>query len=252
MGDGDNLDKDIVRANIWQELRKVARPDSRFHWDFNEYIPDYEGSQDAVKRLIQLEEYKTAKQLLITPDNNLLWLRKQCIDDGKPYLMPTYGIQRGFFYLDPSSVPPTQHEYAATLDGMERFAVQVTLKQIRDKGRIDLLVTGASGVSVNGVRYGKGHGYFDLEWAMMYEIGVVTETTPVIAMVHDCQILEQYLPASPFDTIIDIIVSPTKVIRVPRGSSKPKRIYWEKLEPGMKEKIPPLNELFEMQEENRK
>ena len=33
-----------ARVDIWEKLRKVARPDSRFSWEFSEFITDYEGS----------------------------------------------------------------------------------------------------------------------------------------------------------------------------------------------------------------
>ena len=35
-----------ARIMIWEELRKVAKPDSRFSFNFAEFITDYEGSDD--------------------------------------------------------------------------------------------------------------------------------------------------------------------------------------------------------------
>jgi 5-formyltetrahydrofolate cyclo-ligase len=37
------------------------------------------------------------------------------------------------------------------------------LREISSFGKIDLLITGISLVTEKGVRWGKGHGYFDLE-----------------------------------------------------------------------------------------
>ncbi len=68
---------------------------------------------------------------------------------------------------------------------MEQLGRPISLEQILGRGRFDLMVTGASAVSVNGVRFGKGHGYFDLEWGMFTDIGVADERSPVIAVVHD-------------------------------------------------------------------
>lgn len=34
--------KASVRERVWNELRKVAVPDSRFHFDFGEFIADFE------------------------------------------------------------------------------------------------------------------------------------------------------------------------------------------------------------------
>ena len=38
------IDAGSMRVQTWEALRKVARPDSRFSWEFAELITDYEGS----------------------------------------------------------------------------------------------------------------------------------------------------------------------------------------------------------------
>jgi len=43
-----------------------------------------------------------------------------------------------------------------------------------------------------GWRIGKGEGYADMEYAMMVSMGAVTEDTPVITIVHDCQVCLKY------------------------------------------------------------
>ena len=95
----------------------------------------------------------------------------------------------------------------------------------------------------NGVRVGKGHGYFDLEWAMLRMLGVIQEDTSVIAVVHDVQVVDEDLAPEPVDTIVDIIVTPTRTIQVSRRYPRPERIYWDKLEPGMLDAIPYLTDL---------
>ena len=233
---------------MWSELQQVAEPDSRFHLDFNEYIPDFAGSALAAERLMSLEIYEQASVLLITPDNCLEGLRAQAARDGKTQIVPTYGIRRGLVELRPSDVPEGLERYAVLLDAIEDLGRPVSLAQLRERYRIDLVVTGASAVSVNGVRFGKGHGYFDLEWAMLYRIGVVDEKTPVVAFVHDCQVVETRLETSPYDTVCDRIVTPTRVIEI-EGAQKPTvGVLWERLEPGMMEEIPPLRELKALEE----
>jgi len=143
-------------------------------------------------------------------------------------------------------VPLGQEEFSATLDGVDKFGKPVTLRDIQRMGKIDLMVTGVSIVNTEGVRYGKGHGYFDIEWAMLREINVVGEDTPVIAVAHDCQVTEERFPASSHDTIVDLIVTPTRVIRVEKKHKKPTGIMWERLPRKMINNIPPLQELKEM------
>jgi 5-formyltetrahydrofolate cyclo-ligase len=234
--------KSILRENVWKNLEKVAKPDSRFHLDFGEFIPDFEGSEKCIEKITALELYKNAKLIMITPDNNLEKLRKECIIDKKTYIMPTYGIRRGFLKLSKNEVPSGQELFSSTLDGVEKFGVPITLKEIKGL-KIDFMVTGASIVNTEGVRHGKGHGYFDLEFAMLREIGSVNEKTPIIAVVHDCQVTKDKFPVSPNDTIVDIIITPTRVISVKTKYQKPLGINWKKLPKEMLDAIPPLKEL---------
>ena len=37
-------------------------------------------------------------------------------------------------------------------------------------------------ITPSGIRFGKGHGYFDLEWAMLYTKGIVDLNVPVVAV----------------------------------------------------------------------
>jgi 5-formyltetrahydrofolate cyclo-ligase len=241
------MDRKQVRQQVWGALRNVARPDSRFHFDFNEYIPDFEGSEAAIARLTALDVYKQAAVVFITPDNGLEQLRAQAVRDGKVQLVTTYGIRRGTVEIRPEYVPPGRADYAAMLDAMEKVGRYISLAELRERYRFDLLITGASAVSCSGVRFGKGHGYFDLEWAMFYQIGVAEANTPVVAVVHDCQVLEDNLTPSPYDTICDMIVTPTRVIQVGNAQKPMHGVLWDRLEPGMLESIPPLRELKELE-----
>jgi 5-formyltetrahydrofolate cyclo-ligase len=241
-------EKNTIRSQIWSELRKVAYPDSRFHWDFSSFIADYHGSDLCAQRIRELPAWQDAQSIFITPDNNLEPLRRGAMDDGKSFVMSTYGIARGFLYLDAQTVPPADRGWAATLDGMNRFGQLLTLVQLMRIDPFDVLVTGASAISMDGTRFGKGHGYFDLEWAMFSEVGHVAPNALVVAVGHDCQIVDVPLPASEFDAGVDLIVTPTRTIPVDRGSDRrPGRVVWEKLEAGMEERIPPLQELRQLQ-----
>ena len=94
---------------------------------------------------------------------------------GKSMVVSTYGIYRGFVLLEPSMVPEGQETFAGWLDGLEHFGRPVTLAEIAARGAFDFMVTGASAVSLIGVRFGKGHGFFDLEWGMFTDIGIAGE-----------------------------------------------------------------------------
>ena len=159
--------------------------------------------------------------------------------------MTTYGIRRGFWLLDPALIHPQDYRYAASLDGMERVAQPVSLTEdIHAKGIVlSLLVTGTGAINMRGIRVGKGHGFFDLEWAMLWSVGAVSTSSVIAAIVHDCQLLDEELQPEDFDTVCDVVVTPTRTVEV-SGAKKPDLgIIWPLLRPGMLEDIPPLREL---------
>jgi 5-formyltetrahydrofolate cyclo-ligase len=235
--------KTEVRARVWAELSKVAVPDSRFHFDFGEFIADFAGGDAACARLTGHSYYRAAKLIFIAPDNCIERLRLQALRDGKLVLMTTYSIKRGFWVLDPARIAPADYAYASTLDGMERCGQRVALARIADMPAVDYMVTGTGAINHEGVRFGKGHGFFDAEWGMLYRVGVINTHTPTAAVVHDCQVLQQELHPEIFDTVADFIFTPTRTISV-AGPHKPScGIVWSLLDPKMYETIPPLQEL---------
>lgn len=240
--------KGAVRERVFRELREVAFPDSRFHYDFGEFITDFQGSDAALARLAAHRFYRDARCIFITPDNCLEMLRWQALRDGKQVLMTTYSIRRGFWMLEPSTIPADRLLHAATLDGMERYGVPLSLTELRERvPRVDFLVTGTGAINEAGVRFGKGHGFFDAEWGMLYRIGLIDSGTPAAAVVHDCQVLTETLYPEVFDTVVDAIFTPTRTIGV-SGPHKPTcGIVWDLLDPKMYDTIPPLQELRMME-----
>ncbi|HYU72662.1 MAG TPA: hypothetical protein VEL31_08270, partial [Ktedonobacteraceae bacterium] len=74
---------EAIRQRVWADLRHVARPDSRFHWDFAEFITDYEGSEAGADRIQSLPAWHESDLMFITPDNNLEAVRRKAMEDGK-------------------------------------------------------------------------------------------------------------------------------------------------------------------------
>lgn len=238
--------KAAIRERVWAELRKVAVPDSRFHYNFGEFIADFEGGEAAVDRLIAHPFYKQANFIFITPDNCLDRLRLKALQDGKTVLITTYSIKRGFWVLDPKAIAPELYLYAATLDGMERVGRPVSLAEIAKMPTVDYMVTGTGAINLDGVRFGKGHGFFDAEWGMLYTIGRITTATPCAAVVHDCQLLSEKLTPDVYDTVVDAIFTPTKTVTVPNPHKPTCGILWDRLDTVMFDTIPPLQELKAM------
>jgi 5-formyltetrahydrofolate cyclo-ligase len=244
--------KSDVRERVFRELRKVAIADSRFHFDFGEFIADFEGSDAAVARLVSHRFYQESKVIFITPDNCIEQLRNQALRDGKTILMTTYSIRRGFWVLDPARIPKELYLYASTLDGMERVGTPVTLAEISSMPALDYMVTGTGAINEEGVRFGKGHGFFDVEWGMLYKIGKISQATPAAAVVHECQILREKLKPDVFDTVVDVVFTPSRTIEVPNAQKPALGILWDVLDPKMYDTIPPLQELKRIEEASQR
>lgn len=232
------------RERIWDTLRRVGRPDSRFHWDFSAFIADFEGNEAATARILELDSWAASDRVFITPDNSTERLRREAIRAGKTLLVTTYGIRRGFLLLEPGLVPEAEISYAATLDGLDRYARPVSLAELRGGAPLGLLVTGGSAISRNGIRFGKGHGYFDLEWAILSEIGLTSPATEIVDIVHDEQFVDADLDGEPHDVAVDWIITPeaTRHVYLAGGRARG-RVFWD-LVPGTEhEHLPPVVEL---------
>lgn len=247
-----------VRSRVWAELRKVAYPDSRFDFDFSSFIADFQGSDKANDALLAHPSFPAAKGsscVFITPDNCLEYLREKTLERGIQILTTTYGIRRGFWLLDPGVIEPRMYKYASTLDGMEKYGRALSLADIVDLNiQIRLMVTGTGAINDQGIRFGKGHGYFDLEWAVLSSLGIVNiKSTVTAAVVHDCQVLEgEELVPEEYDTVCDLVVTPTRVLEAGGKAHKPTcGILWDRLEGNMMVDIPPLRELRVRHEETR-
>jgi 5-formyltetrahydrofolate cyclo-ligase len=217
-----------LRRVVWRRLAEVARPDSRFGFGFGSFIPDFDGSERCTESIAELPEYRSARTVVVTPDNNLESFRARCLADGKRTLVCTYGLTRGFVLLDGRALAAGDRALAATLDGMERFGPALSYRELCAEGQVDLVVTGAAAVTREGVHFGKGHGYFDIEWALLAEIGLAGAATPVVASVHGCQVVAEHVPHAVFDATVDVIVTPEGIIRC-RPLTKPAGLYWERL-----------------------
>lgn len=237
--------KEKVRKQVWVQLRKVARPDSRFHWDFSEFIPDFENSETCTERICQTEDYKNARYLFVTPDNSLIPFRTRSLIDKKTLIVPTYGIGRGFVQVGPSDVPPGLVEFAATLDGMDRYARPYPVFQTDPQNVPDLIVTGASVLNREGVRISQGPSFFDLEWLILDFLGLITEQTPVITAVHDCQIVDWHFDPLPFSIVTDLIITPTTILETGGQYPRPAPSTLRQLPWHIVQEVPLLREILQ-------
>ena len=236
-------DASVDREQVWNGLRRVARPDSRFHLRFSEFIPDFDGSAEATARLLALPPFAAARHVFVAPDNSLTELRRRLLAAGVTVVVSSYNMARGFYLLDPATVPRGHELYAAWLDGIEHFGLPQTLAQLAERGPFDAVVTGASAVAASGVRFGRGHAYFDIEWRIFAAMGLAAERTPVATLVHDVQVLDKRLFPSPDDVLVDWICTPTRTLPVARDAPRPRGVPWADIPPEQIAANPALQEL---------
>jgi 5-formyltetrahydrofolate cyclo-ligase len=167
-------------------------------------IPNFKGAEKAARNLKDLSEYKKAKVVFCNPDSPQKPVREMTLKDGKILVMATPRLKHGFIIISPTEVIGKER-FASTIKGAFKFGKMTT-----DFPKPDLIITGSVAVDKSGNRIGKGGGYGDREIEMIKErFGKV----PVITTVHDVQIVD-YAPSTQQDEKVDIIVTPTKIIRV--------------------------------------
>jgi len=181
------------------EEKGIARfPKPVFH-----RIPNFVGAEEASEKLRELPEYKIAKIVFCTPDSTQRPIREMTLKDGKTLVMATPRIKHGFLVITPETTAGKE-QFASTIKGAFKFGKQTT-----SFPKPGLIVTGSVAVDKGGNRLGKGLGYGDREVKMIKEkFGKV----PVATTIHDIQLVE-YVPSTPLDEKVDIIVTPTKIIR---------------------------------------
>ncbi|CAK0818239.1 unnamed protein product [Prorocentrum cordatum] len=236
-----------VRKQVWNYLEDNDLAD--FPRPVHHRIPNFKGSREAGQRLATLPEFKDATVVKVNPDTPQKSVRVAALEAGKVLYVPQPRLRTGFFSrLMPGTVPPEKFNFAATPGGMKQLAEPLGLD---DRTKIDIVVVGSSAVNpVNGARIGKGEGFAELEYGMLRALGCIDENTPVITSVHDSQVISEKMPPEgkgmmKHDVPVDIIVTPTRVIRVPTQTRfpKPEGIYWDLLSREKLSKIRVLQKL---------
>ncbi len=179
----------------------------------------------------------------VNPDAPQRGVRFRALRHGKTLLMPTPRLREGFLLLDPAVIPSSKQFAASSIKGAFQFAQPVGLD---DLPSIDLLVFGSVAVSPDGDRVGKGEGYAELEFATLRSLGRVPDDVVIATTVHDAQVVES-IPREAFDVTLDLICTPTRVIRPRERGPRPNGVLWEHLSAERRAEMPILEELYARQ-----
>lgn len=222
------------------EERNVARfPRPVFH-----RIPNFEGAEEAARRLRELQIFQDTRVLKVNPDSPQKPIRESVLSNGKILITPAPRLKSGFLLLDPKSIPKSAFSYASTIKGAFKYGKQIDLTELP---RVDLIIVGSVAVSLDGARIGKGGGYSEIECGILRELNLIDEKTPIATTVHEIQVVEK-IPTEEHDIPIDIIITPERIIETRTRYPRPRGIFWEKVTEKILQDIPILKELKEMKQ----
>ena len=101
------------------------------------------------------------------------------------------------------------------------------------------MVSASVAVTEDGARIGKGEGYSDLEYAVLAELGLVDDATPVVTTVHERQVVDgpesavdaTSVPVDAHDVPMDYVVTADRTIETDTPYERPTGVDWDALGP---------------------
>ena len=233
------MEKQALRERVWDDLEESGV--ARFPFPPHGRIPNFAGASEAADRLAAQPEWESATTIKANPDAPQLPVRRRALRDGKTVYMavPRLRDEKCFLKLDPDELE--DYDAATTVSGSSTHGEQLGPDEI---DRVDLIVSGSVAVTKDGGRIGKGEGYSDLEYAVLRELGLVDEETPVATTIHDRQLIDEAVTLAAHDVAMDLVVTPERVIR-PEGSDQPAGLDWDLLDDERRDEIPVLRRLEE-------
>jgi 5-formyltetrahydrofolate cyclo-ligase len=237
------MDKQTIRETVWDALEE--RGIARFPFPPHDRIPNFEGASEAAQRLTETAVWDAAETVKANPDSPQLPVRRAALRAGKTVYMavPRLRDERCFYELDPDELDDI--EAAPAVSNVADHARQVGPEAV---GNVDLVVSGSVAVTEDGARIGKGEGYSDLEYAVLRELGLVDETTPVVTTVHELQIaggpegvVDTTVPVDDHDVPMDWVVTPERTVETETPHATPAGVDWDALPAERIAEIPVLS-----------
>ncbi|RLE81574.1 MAG: 5-formyltetrahydrofolate cyclo-ligase [Thermoprotei archaeon] len=229
--------KQQIRKRIWSEMER--RNIAVFPRPVYGRIPNFKGHEVAAERLISSELFRKSKVIFCCPDSPQRPIREAAIRFNKILIMATPRLREGFLIIKRDYVPYGLERKASTIRGAFMYGKLCDIPSYS----IDLKVAGSVAVTIEGARLGKGGGYSDLEYAILRELRLISEKTPVVTTVHDIQIVD-YIPVTKHDVPVDYIFTPSRAIKTKEIYKKPNGIYWDEISEDHMKNIPLLRKLY--------
>ncbi|KAJ6637857.1 Methenyltetrahydrofolate synthase domain-containing protein [Pseudolycoriella hygida] len=220
----EEVTKRSIRVQTWKKIQEKKILSGNFV--FNR-IPKFVGVDKAADLLAETEEYKKANNIKVDVDRSQDAIKLKILAASKNLYISCGTNSKGLY----AKINCAATEEIAT----QRKAILVvnlgeygTEIDFQNKVELDMVVYGSVAVSKLGQRIGRGNGYVDLDFATLKHCGSITDKTLIVTLVHDEQLYDT-LPSELFtdlDVPIDLIVTPTQVIRVAKRLPRPAGIRW--------------------------
>lgn len=185
--------KEEIRNYVWKRLKecKVGL------FPLFGRIPNFIDVEKSIRKLFEIKEFLKAKRIFISPDTPQRKLLSFVDLNEKEVYMATPKLRYGYVKL----TKPFN-----TLKELLKNSIR-----IEKLPRIDFALIGSVAVDLKGNRIGKGGGFGDIEIKTLRKIN---KNVTIATNVHDIQIFDDisYL-MEPHDEKVNIIVTPTKIIR---------------------------------------
>lgn len=247
--------KRSIRVETWQKIKEQKlSPLRRFITVFNR-IPNFIGADKAAELLAETEEFKAANSIMVNIDLAQEQVKLEVIKARKTLFVSATQKSNNIYAkiknCDPDDVDLAAQKKIIKLHGPEDTFEEIDIDGIE---KLDMVIVGSCAVSRQGHRIGKGNGYVDLDIGIQTQLGIITKDTLLVTTVHDVQVYDT-LPENLFqsyDLPLDLIVTPTEVIRVKQRLARPTGIEWNLLSSRRLEIVPVLKIIKEREEKNGK
>lgn len=110
--------KPAARQAVWDLLSREKL--ARFPLPPHHRIPNFQGAEEAARRLLELPLFRKARRIKVNPDAPQRPVRRLALERGITLYVPTPRLRGGFKKLDPEKIPHTRIPEAVSLSGAHR------------------------------------------------------------------------------------------------------------------------------------
>ncbi|KAL5282540.1 MTHFSD family protein [Megaselia abdita] len=196
-------------------------------------IPIFVDIEKANQLLAQTDEFKKATKIKINFDRPQNGIFVEALKADKTLFLS--GDRKSVALLDKVDITSLKSENQEinekSISEIFRSKNHKSEVPLIEKIELDLVIIGSIAVGKDGRRIGNENGFNDLELGILTHIGAITDKTLIVTTVHDDQIVNDLKSDifEKFDYPVDVIVTPTQVLKIEKRLPRPEGIYWELL-----------------------